>query len=266
LTPVPGLIGPGDSSNLSWTTDYATNCTASGGWSGAKSISGGTEVVSPLAPTAYILSCTGPGGTVSASTNITLPSGALSITSPGGGCTIPLGANSCNVVVNWNSANFLGGRSVAQGGTQFSTAAFGPATRTVTPDNRTFTLDDTGSAFNLSVEANVSCTAGAVMAGGACMLLPVITVISNPDIIRRGDTAPVEVTVNSPTDLSCSVTGAVNETFSHTGGAAPVTYNFTSSPLVSARLVEVVCTHDLYPELTGSASARISVIPSIEEI
>ncbi|MEK7460653.1 MAG: hypothetical protein AAB647_00365 [Patescibacteria group bacterium] len=50
--------------NLTWTTANATNCSASNGWSGAKTASGGQENQGPLsASQTYSLTCTGPGGT-----------------------------------------------------------------------------------------------------------------------------------------------------------------------------------------------------------
>ncbi len=261
----PILVGPGLSSTLTWTVARATSCTASGGWSGSKSVSGGGESVNPAVSSAYTISCTGPGGTVSATANVNTPSGSISVTPP---CSIPLGGSSCTVTVNWNRSNFLGTPLVSQGTTQFSTSPNGPVNRTVTPDNRTFTLRDSGSTFSLSALADVTCGGNGrwISSLNTCMAVPVITVVSNPDIVRRGDTAPVTITVTSNSNLSCVVTGAVNANFAHTAGASAVTYPFTSEPLISARLVEVTCTDTTYPEVTGSASARINVIPSIEEI
>lgn len=62
FSPSPATINPGDSSTLSWSTTGAVTCTASGGWSGAKSVTGGSESVTPAANTTYILQCDGPGG------------------------------------------------------------------------------------------------------------------------------------------------------------------------------------------------------------
>lgn len=57
-------VNSGGSATLTWTATNATNCTASGAWSGAKVI-GGTQVVTPVETGSYILTCTGSGGSTS---------------------------------------------------------------------------------------------------------------------------------------------------------------------------------------------------------
>jgi len=61
------------SSTLSWTSTNATDCVASGDWSGSKLISG-KEVVSLLQTSTYRLTCTGQGGSGSDSVTITVTS------------------------------------------------------------------------------------------------------------------------------------------------------------------------------------------------
>ena len=60
-------------STLNWSSSRATSCTASGDWSGSKSISGSEAVSFPKtdAPNTYSLNCSGPGGTVSRSVTVT---------------------------------------------------------------------------------------------------------------------------------------------------------------------------------------------------
>lgn len=67
----PASITSGQSSTLSWSSQNATSCTASNGWSGTKALSG-SQVVSPTQNTTYTLSCTGAGGTNQASVTITV--------------------------------------------------------------------------------------------------------------------------------------------------------------------------------------------------
>jgi len=50
----------GNSATLSWSSSDATSCTASGGWSGTKALSG-SQLVSPTQTTTYTLTCTGDG-------------------------------------------------------------------------------------------------------------------------------------------------------------------------------------------------------------
>ena len=57
---------PGQSSYLLWIVQHATSCTATGAWSGTKSPTGGTEVLTPSQTSTYTLTCQGPGGSARA--------------------------------------------------------------------------------------------------------------------------------------------------------------------------------------------------------
>ena len=61
LSVYPATIYTGQSSLLSWYSNYATSCYASGGWSGTKSLSG-SETVTPNQTTTYTITCYGAGG------------------------------------------------------------------------------------------------------------------------------------------------------------------------------------------------------------
>ncbi len=62
---------PGSWDTLSWSATDATSCTASGGWTGAKAVSG-TLVVVIAATASYTLSCTGPGGSNQVTRTVTV--------------------------------------------------------------------------------------------------------------------------------------------------------------------------------------------------
>jgi|GEM_PF-1917298 len=64
LTATPLTVTSGNPVSLTWSVLNATSCTASGGWSGAKNATTGSEVSLPLtASTSFTLTCTGAGGT-----------------------------------------------------------------------------------------------------------------------------------------------------------------------------------------------------------
>lgn len=69
FTSSPQSIESGTSATLSWTALNATSCTASGGWSGTRALSG-SQIVTPSATTTYILTCTGVGGTAQKSATV----------------------------------------------------------------------------------------------------------------------------------------------------------------------------------------------------
>ena len=75
LSASPDTILPSGSSTLSWSSTDATSCTASGGWSGSKALTG-SESVSPTVTTTYTLTCTGaiaPDGADSAVVTVAAP-------------------------------------------------------------------------------------------------------------------------------------------------------------------------------------------------
>jgi hypothetical protein len=69
----PTSVQSGATSQLSWSSANATSCTASGGWTGAKLLSG-SQSVGPLArTTSFALSCTGAGGSAQRSVTVASP-------------------------------------------------------------------------------------------------------------------------------------------------------------------------------------------------
>jgi hypothetical protein len=57
----PSAITEGEEATLTWSATNATSCIASSGWSGSRPTSG-SEVVTPVSTTTYMLECTGSGG------------------------------------------------------------------------------------------------------------------------------------------------------------------------------------------------------------
>lgn len=104
---------------LEWKIDNATECTASGGWSGAKTISGTETVDAITRPTlskTYTLTCKGLGGTKTASVTvklISLPTGTFTasptLVAHGGEATLSWSASndatSCAASGDWVGAN-----------------------------------------------------------------------------------------------------------------------------------------------------------------
>jgi hypothetical protein len=72
LSASPNPVNSGTSSTLTWSSTDATSCTATGAWSGSQTTVGtrSTAALSANQTETYNLSCTGSGGSVSASTNV----------------------------------------------------------------------------------------------------------------------------------------------------------------------------------------------------
>lgn len=93
----------GDDINLSWISSNTDTCTASGNWSGIKSISGTEIQINLLSNSTYILNCTGIGGSIKQSLTINVgspPAPLLSFTS--NLATIDYDSS---VTLNWTSSN-----------------------------------------------------------------------------------------------------------------------------------------------------------------
>ncbi|GEM_PF-1483485 len=68
----PTSVPSGGSATLTWSVTGATSCTASGGWGGARATAGTASTGALTAGTGYTLSCSGPGGTTSASAAVSV--------------------------------------------------------------------------------------------------------------------------------------------------------------------------------------------------
>ncbi|MCD5381204.1 MAG: hypothetical protein LR008_01360 [Candidatus Pacebacteria bacterium] len=250
----------------------------SGGWDGWISLSGAGYGISVSGPSS---GCTWGGfawgsdvvgwvdftGVTGIGEACNEPSGNIAVT----GCVIPTGNSSCNVTVTWNSANFLGGTSVLQGAVQISADTNHPGTGLVVsadPDTDMFTLNDTLGTFVRLANANVSCSGVSIWTGASCGLLPTVTLGSNSNIIRSGETADISIGIDSNYgDLVCTMYGALTGTFTHDGTVTPFqNYSYTTSPLSSSQVVRIDCASAAFPMITTSEEIRIEVIPTIEEV
>ncbi len=104
LSASPLTINGGETTNLSWVVNNATACTASGGWSGAKSSAGGTEAQTPAVTTTYNLTCTGPGGSGSGSVTVVVNPVVPSQPNLNGGVIIGNGDFTVGQTVTFNSS------------------------------------------------------------------------------------------------------------------------------------------------------------------
>jgi subtilase family serine protease len=89
ITVSPTSIAAGSAATLTWSSTNATACTASGAWSGTESTSG-TQSVTPATTGSYsyTLSCTGPGGSGSATAVLSATLVAVTVTAKSGGGAI----------------------------------------------------------------------------------------------------------------------------------------------------------------------------------
>jgi len=93
LTATPTSIESGQAATLNWSSQNATTCTASGGWSGTEQASGSVSTGNLAQTTTYTITCTGSGGSANSSTTVTVqPASVGTVTSST--CTDPIFSSS----------------------------------------------------------------------------------------------------------------------------------------------------------------------------
>ncbi|HMO78482.1 MAG TPA: fibronectin type III domain-containing protein [Candidatus Paceibacterota bacterium] len=284
LSASPTSIPAGNSSTLTWTvTGTADSCFASNSngytdWSGWKSyLDTNQQVVNPLVTTTYSITCyhqgvSSPVAAATVTVSATPPSPAQLIICPATS-PIPLAVNGTTPL----SARYAtsGNPPLTCGSNSFDFLVVTTAAVWSTPKDTIATVDNnpswgrvtgiaTGTETVTARYDGLSATKQIQVGGSGGPYTPLITIVSNPSIVRSGQTAPVRVTITANYDLHCTLQGAVSGSFSHTPSPNPQIYNYTSVALTAARVAQVTCTD---PD-GGShlASTTISVIPTFQEI
>ena len=120
LNASPNPVSYNTPSGLSWASTNATSCTASGAWSGSKTLSGTQSTGNLTADQTYTLTCIGPGGSASRSVTVAVvSSGGMSVSCSASPTVALMGEN-----VTW-TANVSGGTppyTYSWSGTDISTA------------------------------------------------------------------------------------------------------------------------------------------------
>ncbi len=140
------------STTLSWSTTDATECTASGDWSGSKAASGSEVIYSIVNDNTFNLSCSGPGGVVNDSVSVTV----IADTTP----TLNLTASPLSVeyngdtILTWSSTNVSS--CSAAGDWSGSKATSGSETFNALTANQVFTLYCIGNGGSASESVSVT--------------------------------------------------------------------------------------------------------------
>lgn len=143
----PTTIDSGESSTLTWTSTFATSCTAAGGFSTGGATSGSASTGALTQTSTYQITCTGDGGTsapASATVTVVNPSVSISTTPdrvPSGGAT----------TISWDATN-VNACTITRNGTTWRTltapasrALSGSATDTITAQT-TYVISCTNNA------------------------------------------------------------------------------------------------------------------------
>ena len=179
------------STTLQWTATNAASCTASGGWSGTRGLSG-SETVGPLAATTtFVLTCTGPGGLASQSVSVAVANGSPAP-------TVSLSASPASIAAGestslaWQSTNATG--CEASGGWSGAKATSGNETVGPVQASSVYTLSCMGPGGSANAAASVSVAAA-----------PTLTLQANPVTVSAGQSATL--TWSTTGANSCSASG-----------------------------------------------------------
>ena len=161
ITANPTSIAAGQSSTISVTAVNATTVTLTGSdgssYNFNNNAAGGTQLVSPASTTTYTASATGPGGTASAQTTVTItstPAPTVSITA--NPTTITKGNSSTLTVVAANAATVV---VTGSDGSKYNLQATG-GTQAVTPAaTAAYTATATGAGGTTTASASVTVNA-----------------------------------------------------------------------------------------------------------
>ncbi len=285
------VILAGDSTELRWTATNVTSCTASGDWYGNKAINGPNAESSGKinkGSKTYVLTCTGPGGTVSDSvtvnvsttgyipyllvcpTPVTVDSGGSlqlqarywekTLTIPD--CSTP-GYIDVTERANWECpdaniasiSNGVGSKGLLIGA----------------HNGGTFPAETDYAGLTSFTPVTVNGGGGDNNNGGGKPPTPTITIKNDPEVVRSGERADVEVKILSAYDIRCEMIGvdpgSGQMTFSQEASNVTRTYRYTTLPLTSSQMVDMICVAENDPNVRADAWERVKVAPgSIQEI
>ena len=274
----PSSVDYNQSSTITWESTYATSCTASGDWSGAKAIGGphSQSTGNLTSSKTYTLTCTGAGEDTSNSTTVTVGapvmSGTLTPALPS--CEIASGSNSCNIDFSWSitnpeeiptaitaigmpDVNVTSTLATPQSGNQSLPV---PGASPNGNGSRTFYLYNNEKSLvpvspsGVGVSVSSDCVSGTSWNGSICIVFsPTATLVASPGTIIIGDSSTL--TWSSTNATSCTGTGF------DTGGSINNNIGVPVSPLVTTNYL-IVCTGP-GGQATDQATVTVTTVDNV---
>jgi len=236
----PTSVNSGGSSTLTWSSTDATSCTASGGWSGSRAVSGSTQITNITATTTYTLQCTGAGGTSptrNATVTVNAAPPAPTLTFSANPTSVNSGGSS---TLTWNSTNATG--CTASNGWSGARAASGSQQINGITATTTYTLQCTGSGGNITRSATVTVS-------GTPTPAPTVDLNVSPTNIAVGASSTLSWTSTNAT--SCTASGGWT-------GSKQMQGSESTGALNNSATYTLTCTG---AGGSGSDSATVTVVP-----
>lgn len=257
--------------NVTWEVSGADTCTASGGWTGNKSKTGGTEESGTiLANTTFFLTCAGPGGETTGSASVGVSTTPLSPTvsieavptTVSSGSTVALrwkvdNATSCTASNNAGNSQWQGGAEVPIDALTYASRSISSLTQStqfvLTCSSGTLSASDSVTVVvtNNPISPTVSLVSPLANAQFKQNTVVTLTAIANDTDGR--------VTNVSFYDNGILIPGAMVTTPTQTTMAGG-TYMYSYTPSVGAHAFKAVVTDDDNLS-TDSATVSISIEP-----
>jgi hypothetical protein len=199
LAASPTSVASGQNTTLTWTSQNATSCTASGGWSGAKAVNGSQSVGPLTANSSYTLACTGAGGTTNATVNVTVqaPPPAPSLTFTANPTSVTAGGRT---KLTWSATNATA--CTASGAWSGAKATSGTEQSGALAADSTFALNCTGAGGTVS--RSVTVTVGSSPPPPAPA--PNVSLSASPASVASG--ARSRLTWSADNSTACTASGA----------------------------------------------------------
>lgn len=168
----PSTLTLGSQTTITWSTSNATSCTAGGSWTGNPHLPSGTQTETPSKTgiSTFTLECTGPGGSISASANVTVvaatpPTIAISVspTTETSGIGAPQLTWSTTSATSCTASGAWSGTQPVNGSTELENLA---------PGTYTYTLTCTGPAGSATASAQLEVVLASKGSGGGGSLSP----------------------------------------------------------------------------------------------
>ncbi|MGE0623707.1 MAG: hypothetical protein AB7I04_04555 [Pseudomonadales bacterium] len=223
-------LDPNQSTVIRWTSSNATGCTASGAWSGSRPVVGNTGI-GPLSTDAdYTLTCSGPGGSDTATLQITVDSTPLPPPSqPAPTLSFSVSPSTVQsgqtATLSWSATNTTSCQ--ASGGWSGSRAASGSATSTPLTANTTFALNCTGPGGTTTRTRTVTVTAAPPPTPA-----PTLTFSATPGTVQSGQSVTLAWSTTNAT--SCQAGNGWS-------GARATSGSESRGPLTSSSSFSLTC-------------------------
>ena len=229
-------VSYGGSTQLSWVSSNATNCAASGSWSGNRNTSGNSNRNNLTTNQTYTISCSGAGGSASDTVSVSVAAPPAPSTP-----TVNLTASPSNLsyggatTLSWNSSNTT--NCTASGDWSGNLNTSGNSNRNNLTSDKIYTLTCSGAGGSASDTVNVSVAAAPA---------PTVNLTVSPSTLPfEGSTT---LSWSSGNADSCAASGDWS-------GSRNTSGNSNRNNLTSNKTYTLTCSGD-----GGSASDTVSVV------